>query len=324
LISVFHVGIIEYESVILRSRFKRFIHRIPQGLTVLVDQRRQQLLEVVRTRGFASLPELVEALQVSESTIRRDLDHLEESGVTRRTHGGVFYAGPLPRLPHFDERDPAQWDKKKLIAQRAVELIEDGDTLLLDGGSTTYAVARLLVGRPLQVVTNSLPVANLFAADKNCDLVLLGGYVYPRTGVTLGPHANEMLARLNVRRTVLSVAGLNERGFYNSNLLLVETERAMMRAGEEVIVVADSTKFGHQSLAHLAPLKDVQHLVVDNEITPSWREKLHAAGITVHVAAADRAASTSLPSKTSAQAGAVQSILPQTGAAQTPGQSLSR
>jgi len=257
-------------------------------LPVLVDQRRQQLLEVVRSRGFASLPELVEVLQVSESTIRRDLDHLEESGVAKRTHGGVFYAGPSPRLPDFDERDPAQWDKKKLIAQRAVKLIEDGDTLLLDGGSTTYEVARLLVGRLLQVVTNSLPVANLFAAHKNCDLVLLGGYVYPRTGVTLGPHANEMLARLNVRRTVLSVAGLNERGFFNSNLLLVETERLMMRAAEETIVVADSTKFGHQSLAHLARLEDVQHLVVDNEITPQWRDKLRAAGITLHVAEPER------------------------------------
>jgi DeoR family fructose operon transcriptional repressor len=284
---------------------------------VLVDQRRQQLLEVVRSRGFASLPELVEVLQVSESTIRRDLDHLEESGVAKRTHGGVFYAGPLPRFPDFDEREPSQWDKKKLIAQQAVKLIEDGDTLLLDGGSTTYEVARLLVGRPLQVVTNSLPVANLFAANKNCDLVLLGGYVYPRTGVTLGPHANEMLARLNVRRTVLSVAGLNERGFFNSNLLLVETERAMMRAGEEVIVVADSTKFGHQSLAHLAALEDVQHLVVDNEITPQWRDKLCAAGITLHVAEPDRgtaAGSIASHANLPADAATAQNSIPQTSA----------
>ena len=77
---------------------------------------------------------------------------------------------------------------------RPSKLIEDGDTVLLDGGSTTYEVARLLVGRPLQIVTNSLPVANLFASNANNDLVLLGGYVYPRTGVALGPYANEMLA----------------------------------------------------------------------------------------------------------------------------------
>ncbi len=282
-----------------------------------MDQRRQQLLEVVRSRGFASLPELVETLQVSESTIRRDLDHLEETGVAKRTHGGVFYVGPSPRLPDFDERDPAQWGKKKQIAQRAVKLIEDGDTLLLDGGSTTYEVARLLVGRPLQVVTNSLPVANLFSTDKNCDLVLLGGYVYPRTGVTLGPHTTEMLARLNVRRTVLSVAGLNERGFFNSNLLLVETERAMMQAGEEVIVVADSTKFGHQSLVHLAPLKDAQHLVVDNEITPAWRDKLRSAGVALHVAEPERNGAAGAPANPAAD-GTPQNNFPSTSAPSAP------
>jgi DeoR/GlpR family transcriptional regulator of sugar metabolism len=256
---------------------------------LLVEHRRHQLLELVRNRGFASLPELAEEMKVSESTIRRDLDHLEETGTAKRTHGGVFYAGPSPRLPHFDEREPAQWEKKRSIARRAVELIDDGDTLLLDGGSTTYEVARLLVGRPLQIVTNSLPVANLFASNTKSDLVLLGGYVYPRTGVAIGPYANQMLAQLNVRRTVLSVAGLNERGFYNSNLLLVETERAMMHAAEEVIVVADSTKFGHQSLAHLAPLSDAHHLVVDHEITEDWRSKVVATGLELHVASPTQA-----------------------------------
>ena len=249
-----------------------------------MDERRNQLLEVVRTRGFASLPELADQMKVSESTIRRDLEYLEEVGTAKRTHGGVFYTGPSPKLPHFDERQPAQWDKKKLIALEAAKLIENGDTILLDGGSTTYEVARLLVGRPLQVVTNSLPVANLFASNANHDLVLIGGYVYPRTGVALGPYANEMLERLNVRRTILSVSGLNDRGFFNNNLLLVETERAMMRAADEVIVVADSTKFGRQSLAHLCPLGDVQHLVVDNEVPEAWRDKAKAAGLQLHVA----------------------------------------
>lgn len=230
------------------------------------------------------MPDLADALQVSESTVRRDLDYLEESGSAKRTHGGVFYTGASPKLPHFDERQPAQWDKKRLIAVKAAELIENGDTVLLDGGTTTYEVARLLVGRSLQVVTNSLPVANLFASSSDTDLVLLGGYVYPRTGVSLGPYANDMLQRLNVRKTVLSVAGINNRGFFNSNLLLVETERAMMQAAEEVIVVADSTKFGHQSLAHLCPLNEVNHLVVDHEITADWRSKVIASGVKLLVA----------------------------------------
>jgi DeoR family transcriptional regulator, fructose operon transcriptional repressor len=251
---------------------------------VLVEERRNQLLEMVRVRGFASLPELAEQLNVSESTVRRDLDYLEVVGTAKRTHGGVFYTGPSPKLPHFDERQPAQWDKKKMIAREAAKLVEDGDTLLLDGGSTTYEVARLLVGRRLQIVTNSLPVANLFASNANNDLVLVGGYVYPRTGVALGPYANEMLERLNVRRTILSVSGITERGFFNNNLLLVETERAMMHAADEVIVVADSTKFGRQSLAHLCALNDIRHLVVDSEISKDWCAKASGAGLDLHVA----------------------------------------
>src|SRR5207302_6771307 len=141
---------------------------------------------------------------------------------------------------------------------------------------TTYEVAQLLAGRPLQIVTNSLPVANLFAARPNSDLVLVGGYVYPRTGVTLGPYANDTLERLSVRRTILSVAGVTERGFFNSNLLLVEAERAMMRAADEVIVVADSTKFGRQSLALVCGLSEAQHLVVDHEIAQDWRSRVVA------------------------------------------------
>ncbi|MBS0207437.1 MAG: DeoR/GlpR transcriptional regulator [Planctomycetes bacterium] len=248
------------------------------------ESRRSRLLELIRRTGFASLPNLVDELQVSESTVRRDLEALEEQGAARRTHGGVFYTGTSPRLPHFEERQPAQWDKKHAISQRAAELVEDGDSVLLDGGSTTYEVARLLCDRRLQIVTNSLPVANLFATNPSADLVLVGGYVYPRTGVSLGPHANSMLAAVSVRRTILSVAGINDRGFFNSNLLLVETEQAMMRAADEVIVVADSTKFGHQSLAHLCALNAVDVLVVDSGISPAWRKKIEAAGVRVLVA----------------------------------------
>jgi DeoR/GlpR family transcriptional regulator of sugar metabolism len=250
----------------------------------IVEERRTRLLEMVRERGFAALPDLADLLEVSESTVRRDLEALEDSGQAKRTHGGVFYTGASPKLPHFDQLQPANWDRKRAVARKAAELVSDGDTVLLDGGTTTYEVARLLVGRPLQIVTNSLPTANLFASNTNTDLVLLGGYVYPRTGVSLGPYANEMLARLNVRRLIMSVAGINERGFYNSNLLLVETERAMIEAAEEVIVVADSTKFGHQSLAHLAPLSEAHHLVVDDGIADEWKLKIEDAGVRLTVA----------------------------------------
>ena len=251
---------------------------------MLTEQRRGRLLEMVRLQGFASLPALAVELDVSESTIRRDLDYLEESGTAKRTHGGVFYTGPSPKLAHFDQRQSTQWEKKKQIAHRAAMLIEDTDTILLDGGSTTYELAQLLIGRPLQVVTNSLPVANLFTASPNTDLILLGGYVHQTTGITLGPYANQMLGELNVRRAVLSVAGISDRGFFNRNLLLVETEQAMMRAADEVIVVADSTKFGHQALAQICDLGEVHTLVVDNEITEDWRSKIIASGTKLIIA----------------------------------------
>ncbi|MFO0870768.1 MAG: DeoR/GlpR family DNA-binding transcription regulator [Pirellulales bacterium] len=251
---------------------------------MLVDDRRSRLLELVRLRGFAALPELASELQVSESTVRRDLDYLEETGSAKRTHGGVFYTGPSPKLHDFDQRQAAHWDQKRAIAEAAAQLIEDNDTVVLGGGSTVYQLARLLLGRPLQVVTNSLPVANLFTSSDRADLVMIGGYVHTRTGVSVGPYAEHMLAELTARRALLSVAGVTEKGFFNSNLLLVETERAMMRAADEVIVVADSTKFGRTSLARLCELGDIDVLVADAGLAPAWRERLQRAGVRVLVA----------------------------------------
>ena len=197
-------------------------------ISMLAQERRIQLLEMVRARGFAPLPELAEALSVSESTIRRDVDVLAQQGAASHIHGGVLYTGIAPRLPHFEAWQPAGWDQKRAIAKKAAELVEDGDTVLLDGGSTTYEVARLLVGRPLHVVTNSLPVANLLSSDSRSDLVWIGGNVCPRTGLALGPYADKMLSMIRVRKTILSVAAVNHEGFFNNNLLLVDTERAMM------------------------------------------------------------------------------------------------
>jgi len=251
---------------------------------MLVQERRNQLMELVRTRRFASLPELAEALAVSESTIRRDLDYLEDQGTAKRIHGGVLYSGIAPKLAHFDIRQPMRLEQKRAIAARAAELIEPGDTILLDGGSTTYELARLLVGWPVHVVTNSLPVANLFAADAISDLVMIGGNICPRTGVAQGPHADAMLASIRVRKTILSVAAVNDEGFFNNNCLLVATERAMMKAADQVIVVVDSSKFGHQSLTHLCGLGGVDCLVVDNGIPEDWRSKVLAAGVKLLVA----------------------------------------
>lgn len=242
------------------------------------EGRRERLRDYIRQASFASIPDLRDALGVSESTIRRDLDALEMAGDVRRTHGGVYFTGPTASLHLFEDRRDSQWDRKRQIAIAASQLIEDNETILLDGGSTTYELARQLTGRPLQVVTNSLPVANLFASSPKVDLVFLGGIVHSRTGVTLGSYTHHMLESLNVQKAVLSVAGVNDRGYYNSNLMLVETERAMMRCADQTIVVADSSKFGRSSLARLCALNEIQTLVVDSTLSDAWQERLQQQG----------------------------------------------
>jgi len=269
--------------------------------TVQNHERRSRLLDLIRIRGFAALDELVRELGVSESTVRRDLDALEEQGTAKRTHGGVLYSGGMPRLAEFDERQPANWAAKRAIAARAAEIIGDGETVLLDGGTTTYEVARLLVGRSLQVVTNSLPVANLFASEARTDLVLLGGYVSPRTGVCLGPYANELLGRLHVTTTVLSAAGISEEGLFNAHLLLAETEQAMLKAAGRVIVVADSSKFGRKSLTLVSGLSSINVFVSDDGLSSAWRETIATAGaefVVADVPAADTASPSGLPRRT--------------------------
>lgn len=243
------------------------------------DQRRQEVRRLIQTQGFASLADLSERLRVSDSTIRRDLEYLEEQGDLKRTHGGVFWTGSPTSMLMFEGRNGSSWERKRAIARRAAELIQDNETVLLDGGSTTYELARQLVGRPLQVVTNSLPVANLFASSDTVDLIMLGGYIHVRTGVSLGPYANQLLAQINVGRAVLSIAGADSEGYYNSNLLLVETEQAMLRAADQAIIVADSSKFGRASLSRLCSLGDVHTVVTDSELSKSWRETIERAGV---------------------------------------------
>ena len=262
-------------------------------------ERRSRLLDMIRVRGFATVEEITQEMGVSESTARRDLDALEEQGAARRTHGGVLYAGGLPRRAEFGEQKPANWAAKRAIAARAVEEIADGETVLLDGGTTTYEVARLLVGRSLQVVTNSLPVANLFASESRTDLVLLGGYVSPRTGVCLGPYANELLGRLHVTTTVLSAAGIDAEGLFNAHLLLAETEQAMLKAAGRVIVVADSSKFGRKSLTLVSPLEAIDLVVSDEALSRGWQDRIVKAGPRLVVTPVDEQEPPSLPTRRS-------------------------
>jgi DeoR/GlpR family transcriptional regulator of sugar metabolism len=251
---------------------------------VLVEERRQRVLDLVSQRGFISLNDLTEAIPMSESTLRRDLDYWHQQGVLRRTHGGAMYVGDGGSFPALDERSTVQLEEKQAIARTAADRIQEGDTILLDGGTTTLEVARLLVGRSLQVVTNSLPIAALFGSRPETDLVILGGYVYPRTGVALGPLTVRMMEDLHVQQAIMSVGGFTAKGFFNSNLLLVETERQMMRCADEVVIVADHTKIGRQALAFLCEPGAIDTLIVDAGLTDAQRKIIERAEVRLLVA----------------------------------------
>lgn len=249
---------------------------------MLLDQRRQEILSLVESEGFVSLQQLTDRAGVSESTVRRDLEYLENVGHIRRTRGGAAYVGES-LTPH-DERAGRAIPEKQAVGRAAAALVQPGEAVLLDGGTTTVEVARNLIGKSLQVVTNSIPVVNLLANQPQIELVVIGGYLYPKTGVALGPLALAALSQIHVRRLFMSVGGITEKGLYNSNALLADTERSMLAAAEEVVVVADSEKFGHSALAHLCALDRVHRVVVDAGLSDHWKNMLSSAGIALTIA----------------------------------------
>ena len=244
---------------------------------MLPDQRHEKILDFVEKDGFASLQRLVELLGTSESTIRRDLEFLDGKGQVRRTRGGVAYVGES--LTGFEERTTRALCEKQRIARAVADLIEPGDSILLDGGTTTLEVARHLVNRQLQVVTNSLPIAQLLMNSPQIELIMIGGYLYPKTGVALGPIAVDALNGIRVRRLILSVGGITKEGLFNSNGLLVEAEQKMLETAEEVIVAADSGKFGRNALAKLCELDRPDRLFVDSGLSEPWEEVLKSTGV---------------------------------------------
>jgi DeoR family transcriptional regulator, fructose operon transcriptional repressor len=246
---------------------------------MLLQERRQHVLDLISRKGFATLTELAQTLEVSESTLRRDLDFWQERGLLKRIHGGAMYIGESGSLPPLEERSEKQLAEKQAIARAAAERIQDGDSILIDGGTTTLELARLLMNRPLQVVTNSLPIAQLFANSRETDLIVLGGYVYPKTGVALGPLLIHMLDDVHVQQMLMSVHGITAKGLFNSNMLLVESERHMMRRADEVVVLADHTKFGKQALAHLCELGAIDTLISDAGLASEHRQMAEEAGV---------------------------------------------
>jgi DeoR family fructose operon transcriptional repressor len=255
---------------------------------MLIAERQTRLKELLSRRGISDLDTLSSELQVSQSTVRRDVELLEQEGLVRRTHGGVIWVGDKvtggSRPYAFDQRMGYQLDAKRQIARAAKSLVQAGDTVLIDGGTTTFHLAQELLGQPMQLVTNSLPIANLFLNDENVELILAGGLMYPRYGVLLGPMAENVLSTIHTRTMFLSVAGVHEGSLYNQNLLLVQTEQRMMQQSQQVVLLVDSTKFGQQALAKLCQLEEIDVVVSDSGLPAEHRQSVKSAGCELIIA----------------------------------------
>jgi len=257
---------------------------------MLIAERHSRLQDMIARRGIADLDTLAAELRVSQSTVRRDLELLEARGVVQRTHGGVIWVGqasqlsPSTRPYAFDQRMGYQVDYKRSIARAARSLVQPGETILIDGGTTTFYFAQELVGQSLQIVTNSLPIANLFLNNDHVELVLTGGLMYPRYGVLLGPQTESNIAAMHTKTMFFSVAGVHDGALYNQNLLLVQTEQRMMAQTQRVVLLVDSGKFGQQALAKLCMMDEVDVVVTDSRLHPDQQQAVRDAGCELIVA----------------------------------------
>jgi DeoR family transcriptional regulator, fructose operon transcriptional repressor len=247
---------------------------------MLIVERQKRVLEILRQRGTAQLEDLSRELGVSASTIRRDLELLESRGVVERTHGGAIYRGeaaangPGERGPALSEQMNEAVEQKTAIGRVAAAQIQPQMTVLLSAGSTVYYAARQITARPIQVVTNSVLVANLFADDDQVELLLIGGNLYPRTGALVGPVATGCLADLHADLLLLSLAGIYGDEAFNQNLTLAQVDQAMMRQAARSVLLVDARKFGRKSLARVCGLSEVDQIISDSGVDPAWRERL--------------------------------------------------
>src|SRR6058998_1673210 len=228
------------------------------------EERQHRISEYLQQVEFASLEEIAKQVDASLSTVRRDLTVLETSGAIRRTHGGARVVVPKTDEFAFSARDTHQLAEKEAIGKACAELVRPNQSIIIDAGTTVYHVARHVESKSPQIITNSLPVANLYASANRLEVVVSGGVIYPRLGVLVGPLAVEAFSKIHVDVAVMSAGGISLEGITNSHGLLIDIQRAMIHAAQRVIFCLDHTKFGRKSVLPLCDLECVDTIVTDS------------------------------------------------------------
>lgn len=249
---------------------------------MFATERQKLILDEIKRKLRVKVIDLVEEIGVSESTVRRDLQELEEKGLVQRTHGGAILAGKSSFEPTMGEKSEVMQEEKDYIANLAVSQIKDNDTIFLDSGTTTLKIAELIEGKNLTVLTNSMPIAQVLSKKEEVSLILAGGQLRWQTDALVGPVTEEFIRKFRVDKVFLGANGLSiQEGITTPNVIEAYTKRAMIEIAKEVIVVADHTKFEKTYFASISPLKNIDYIITDFNISQEVLEKFTEVEISI-------------------------------------------
>lgn len=248
-------------------------------------ERRRELTRLLERTGRLSVSQICDQFQISEATARRDLETLSEQGLVQRVHGGVIpVRQATPEAPILQRSREFEKEKER-IGCAAAALVQDGETVFLGSGTTVLQVARNLVDRSITVITNSLPVINLMSEKENITLISLGGILRDSELSFIGHITEQALAEVRTDKVIIGVRAISlKHGLTNDYLPETLTDRAILAAGKEIVLVADHAKVNTVSTAFLAPITAIHTLVTDSETPAGFIANLKEHGISVHVA----------------------------------------
>lgn len=235
-------------------------------------ERQRALIALVDRQGDLTLEEACRNFAISPATARRDFGEIATRGAAEKTWGGLRRKdtgalGAAGQMIPSDVRESVQPHEKQAIADIACSLVADGDAIIIDGGTTTLGLAAGLANRPVRILTNSLLVAHridrLRTAATGAEVFLTGGFVYPGSGLLVGPQATENLERMHASWAFLSCGGFDASGTTNTNQLVAEGELAIVRAAEKVAVLADASKWNRREMVRTLEWTDVSLLISD-------------------------------------------------------------
>jgi DeoR/GlpR family transcriptional regulator of sugar metabolism len=250
---------------------------------LIATERFRVVGDMVRERGSVRVGELAERFGVTDETIRRDLARMEEMGILERRYGGAVASTNREGVPTYSGRLLENHEAKVAIAARAAELVADGDAIILDAGTTTLCLVRALAGRrDLVVATNAVTHAVELAANPRMSVIVVGGLLHPSTFGAVGDLAVGMLGELHAKRTFLAISSITARaGLTDPRLDEMGVKRAMIRAAGEVVLLADHSKIGRESLVHIAPVTDIARLITSEGADPAEVAAIRDAGVEV-------------------------------------------